>query len=956
MSIDNNTLDSTAVDVKAIIAKVVDYEILASELKASLGDKAVSRDPVRRFAWSTDASYFRIVPEVVVHADTLKQVQATLELARKHGAPVTFRAAGTSLSGQAIGPGILLMLGHDGFRKLEVNADGTRVTLGAAVIGADANAVLKPLNKKIGPDPATLTSAMVGGIVNNNASGMCCGTAQNSYQTLASMKLLLADGTVLDTDCEASRNNFSQSHGELLSSLADLASMVKANEALAQRIRKKYAIKNTTGYSLNALVDFDCPFDILNHLMVGSEGTLAFVDEVTYHTVDEARFKASAMAVFFSMEDAASAIPFLIGDSVAAAELLDWASIKAVTGKKGMPVWLKDLPEGAAILLIESRASDAQTLKAYTDEVIGKIAHIPTWQPIEFSTDAAVYSKYWAMRSGLFPIIGGERPKGSSVIIEDVAFEVQHLAAAARDLTALFHKHGYPEGVIYGHALAGNFHFIITPTFATQADIDRFHGFMQDVAEMVINTYDGSMKAEHGTGRAVAPFVEMEWGSDAYTLMKNIKALFDPTGMLNPGVILNDDTQVHVKNIKPCPVVDDLVDKCIECGFCEKTCPTSALNLTPRQRIATLREISRLEQSGDTAAAEELRAAAKYDVVDTCAACQLCTIACPVDNSMGQLVRKLRTPYISTTEQKVLDFQAKHFGAVNQVISTGFDALGIIHRITGDSLTSGLMKFGRMISKEVPYWDPSFPKGGSLPKVSAPKPGRETLVYFPACGGRTFGPTPLDTDKRPLPEVVVTVLERAGYNVVLPEHGRSLCCGQMWESKGDFKNADAKRLELIEVLKAKSDNGKLKVLVDALSCTKRTLGGDPDIEVTDLVEFLHDEVLPRLTLSQKEAVTLHLGCSAKHLKLDDKMQAIAQICAKQVHKPAGIDCCGYAGEKGLYKPEINEVALRNIKKLLPVGVKEGYYANRMCEVGLGKHSGIPYRHLVYLVEECSRGN
>ncbi|QYK08045.1 FAD-binding and (Fe-S)-binding domain-containing protein [Shewanella mangrovisoli] len=932
----------------------INYDAVYKELIQQLGESAVSNDPVRRFAWSTDASYFRIVPEIVVHADTLEQAKQTLAIARAHKVPVTFRAAGTSLSGQAIGEGILLILGHDGFRTIDISPDSNKITLGAAVIGADANAALKPLNKKIGPDPATLASAMVGGIVSNNASGMCCGTAQNSYQTIASAKLLFADGTELNTGCDKSKAAFTQSHGELLDSLASLAKLTRSNEVLAQRIRKKYSIKNTTGYSINALVDFEDPFDLINHLIVGAEGTLAFVEEVTYHTVDEAKFKASAMAVFFNMVDAASAIPPIIGDSVAAAELLDWASIKAVTGKKGMPDWLNELPEGAAILLIESRANDAQTLESYTQDVIAKLAHIKTERPISFSSDANVYSKYWAMRSGLFPIIGGERPKGSSVIIEDVAFNVEHLAAAAADLTELFHKHGYPEGVIYGHALAGNFHFIITPTFASQADIERFQGFMQDVAEMVIHKYDGSMKAEHGTGRAVAPFVEMEWGADAYTLMKRIKQIFDPEGLLNPGVILNDDSTVHVKNIKPCPVVDDFVDKCIECGFCEKTCPTSALNFSPRQRIATLREIERLEQSGDKVAAEKMRADAKYDVIDTCAACQLCTIACPVDNSMGQLVRKLRTPYISTTEQKVLDFQAKHFGAVNQVISTGFDVLGVIHKITGDGITNALMKTGRLLSKEVPYWNPDFPKGGKLPKPSPAKAGQETVVYFPACGGRTFGPTPKDPDNRTLPEVVVTLLERAGYNVITPEKTRDLCCGQMWESKGDFKNADAKRQELIDVVSKMSNGGKIPVLVDALSCTYRTLTGNPQVQITDLVEFMHDKLLDKLSINKKVNVALHLGCSARKMKLEPKMQAIADACSSQVHKPAGIDCCGYAGEKGLYKPEINASALRNIKKLIPVEIKEGYYANRMCEVGLTQHSGISYRHLAYLLEECSR--
>ncbi len=937
----------------------INYKAVVSDLRSQLGEKPVTDEYVRRFAWSTDASYFRIVPEVVVHAENMDQVKRTLAIAREHNAPVTFRAAGTSLAGQALGEGILLILGHDGFRKIEVSEDANQITLGSAVIGSDANAVLAPLNRKIGPDPATIASAMIGGIVANNASGMCCGTAQNSYQTIASTKLLFADGTELDTGCKKSKVAFSKSHGQMLEQVHELAHKTRHNLALSEKIRKKFSIKNTTGYGINALIDFCDPFDIINHLMVGMEGTLAFINEVTYHTVNEAKFKASALAVFHNMEDASRAIPLIDGESVAAAELLDWPSIKAVTGKPGMPDWLSELPPLSAILLIESRADDADTLDNYTKDVITKLQGFDFLRPISFTDDAAVYGEYWAMRKGLFPIVAGERPKGTSVIIEDVAFELEHLAGAAHDITALMHKFGYPEGCIYGHALAGNFHFIITPAFSTQDDIDNFHAFMDEIADMVINKYDGSMKAEHGTGRAVAPYVEMEWGQDAYQLMKSIKQLFDPQGILNPGVILNDDPKIHVKNIKPCPVVDDFVDKCLECGFCEKTCPTSALNLTPRQRIATLREIARLEQIGDHLAADSMRAAAKYDVIDTCAACQLCTIACPVDNKMGQLVRKLRTPSISSGQQKFLDFQANNFGAVNGVISAGFDMLGVIHKITGNGITATMMKAGRLLSSEVPYWNPSFPKGGKLPKVSAPIPGQETVVYFPACGGRTFGPTPVDTDKRPLPEVVVTLLERAGYNVITPPKTRDLCCGQMWESKGDFKNADAKRLELIQAVSAMTQDGKLPVIVDALSCTKRTLAGDPTltekVEIVDLVQFMHDKLMPKLTINKKSHAALHLGCSARTMKVEPIMTAIADACCHQVIRPAGIECCGYAGEKGLYKPEINASALRNIKKLIPVDVSEGYYANRMCEVGLTEHSGIPYRHLAYLLEECSRG-
>ena len=546
------------------------------------------------------------------------------------------------------------------------------------------------------------------------------------------------------------------------------------------------------------------------------------------------------------------------------------------------------------------------------------------------------------------------RPKGTSVIIEDVAFDVKHLAAAAADLQQLFQKHGYYEGVVYGHALAGNFHFIITPKFATEADIQQFDAFMQDVATMVIEKYDGSMKAEHGTGRAVAPFVEREWGSEAYGLMKEIKQFFDPLGLLNPGVLLNDDPTVHIKQMKRSPAVDDYIDSCIECGFCEATCPTKVLNVTPRQRISTLREITRLEEAGCHAESEALRVDSRYDVVDTCAACLMCTIACPVDAAMGKLTRKLRTADISPGEQRALDFQAKYYGMVNQGMSTAFDALHAFHKVAGDGATGALMKTGRAITKQVPYWNPDFPRGSRLPRQTVKGSERPRVVYFPSCGTRTFGPTPRDPDQRTLPQVLAQLIERCGYELILPDHSRELCCGQMWESKGDFKNADGKRDQLLKAVTALSEGGRYPVNVDAHSCTKRALVGAPDINITDAVDFIHDTLLPKLALRRKPQIALHVGCSSRTLNLEGKLQAIAEACAEQVVRPSGIECCAFAGEKGLFKPEMNASALRNLKRLLPDGLKEGYYANRMCELGLTHHSGISYRHVAYLVEECSR--
>jgi D-lactate dehydrogenase len=163
---------------------------------------------------------------------------------------------------------------------------------------------------------------------------------------------------------------------------------------------------------------------------------------------------------------------------------------------------------------------------------------------------------------------------------------------------------------------------------------------MDDVAQLVAVEFGGSLKAEHGTGRNMAPFVELEWGSDAYQLMWQLKRLLDPNGILNPDVVLSEDPQIHLKHLKPLPAADEIVDKCIECGFCEPVCPSKGLTLSPRQRIVIWRDIQAKKRAGvDTT---ELEAAYQYQGIDTCAATGLCAQRCPVGINTGELVKKLR--------------------------------------------------------------------------------------------------------------------------------------------------------------------------------------------------------------------------------------------------------------------------------------------------------------------------
>jgi D-lactate dehydrogenase len=322
-------------------------------------------DPLRTLAYGTDAGFYRLIPRIVVKVESEGEVAGVLAGAADAGLTVTFRAGGTSLSGQAVSDSVLVLLGK-GWRGYTISPDGSTIRLQPGVVGAHANAYLAPLGRKIGPDPASINAAMVGGIVANNASGMCCGTAQNSYRTLEGMRLMLADGTVLDTRDPASRAGFLAKKREMADAVAALASDVRSDEELSGRIRRKFAMKNTTGYSLNALVDFTDPVEIIQHLMVGSEGTLGFIADVTYRTVPEHPHKASALMVFEDIRGACAAVAALKGCRVDAVELMDRESLRSVEEKEGMPAYLRSLDGRAAALLVETRAETRADLLTAT--------------------------------------------------------------------------------------------------------------------------------------------------------------------------------------------------------------------------------------------------------------------------------------------------------------------------------------------------------------------------------------------------------------------------------------------------------------------------------------------------------------------------------------------------------------------------------------------------------------
>ena len=909
-------------------------------------------DSLSTLAFGTDASFYRLIPKLVLRVESEDEVVRILKLAHAERVPVTFRAAGTSLSGQAISDSVLIVLG-DNWNGRYIRQDGRQIRLQPGVIGAQANAWLAPFGRKIGPDPASINACKIGGIVANNASGMCCGTAQNTYHTLAGMRLVLADGSIVDSEVPSSVAAFRSSHGQLLEQLAELGRATRVNTELATKIRHKYRLKNTTGLSLNALVDYDEPMDILTHLLVGSEGTLGFISAVTYDTVPDHPHKASALIVFPDVETCCNAVTVLKSQPVSAVELLDRRSLRSVQNKPGMPTFVRELSSTACALLIESRAATKNLLHEQLTQIMDSIAMFPVEKQVDFSTDPAVYNQLWAIRKDTFPAVGAVRQTGTTVIIEDVTFPIEHLASGVNRLLALFEKHRYDEAILFGHALEGNLHFVFTQAFETPEQLARYSAFMDDVAQLVAVEFGGSLKAEHGTGRNMAPFVELEWGNEAYRLMWQLKRLLDPRGILNPDAVLSEDPHIHLKHLKPLPAADEIVDKCIECGFCEPVCPSKGLTLSPRQRIVIWREIQAKKRAGINT--DELERDYRYQGLDTCAATGLCAQRCPVDINTGDLVRKLRAR--TATHQGSATWLAEHFATALKGARFSLLAVNGVRKVLGAPWLKTTSESLRRISgNRLPQWSPAMPQAAQLIRFTPPTADqRPRVVYLAACVSRAMGPSFNDSEQMPLIDKTRALLEKAGFQVVFPDNQDNLCCGQPFASKGYPTQADAKRRELIDALLKASRGGLDPIYCDTSPCTLRLLqdGLDERLKLHDPVKFIREHLLDRLEFQpQDKPVAVHVTCSTQHLGEAQGLIDIVHLCSRQVVIPEGIHCCGFAGDKGFTTPELNGYSLRNLKDAVQT-CEEGISTSRTCEIGLSHFGGIDYHSLVYLVDRVT---
>ena len=965
---------------------------LVADLLTDLRPDAVTDREIDTARMAHDASHFLLQPRAVVFADGVEDVARALRRASEHRIPVTFRSGGTSLSGQAQTDGLLIDT-RRGFRGVRVLDGGARVRCLPGTTVRIVNAHLKPYGRALGPDPASETACTIGGVVADNSSGMLCGTEQNSYRTVDSMEILLPSGTRIDTGERDADERLAALEPHLHAGLARLRDRVRADPESVSRVTQQFSMKNTMGYGLNSFLDHERPVDILAHLMIGSEGTLGFLASVTFRTVPVHPLVATALLVFDSIDSATRALPDLIEAGTATAELMDAASLRVAQALPSSGDLLTGLDvERHTALLVEAQADTDADLRRGVDSLaaVVRTAKGLTLSPQAaasksdatdaFSTDPARRAQAWAVRKGLYTAVAGARPTGSTALLEDVVVPLPALPETVAGLQEMCTGYGYDDAVVFGHAKDANLHFMINPDLRDPAAVDTYARFTEDLVDLILGA-DGSLKAEHGTGRIMAPYVRRQFGDELYEVMVELKRLCDPHGLLNPGVILTDDADAHLHDLKRSDPVDPLVDRCVECGYCEPVCPSRDVTTTPRQRIVLMREMNQ----ADPARRAEIAKDFDYMAIDTCAADSMCVVNCPVAIDTGVMMKKLRAQQAPAPARKLGEVLAERWGTTTDVLRGGVGLAGLL---PGPALGAVTDLVRRVLPTDlVPSVGEDLPAAGTSRRTPARK-GPGDVVFFPSCLGEIFGPqgatgsgagpgAATGPTRDPLagsPGVTFAFLglcDAAGVPVHVPEGVEGLCCGTVWRSKGLGEGALAMARRTATTLLAATDDGRIPVVADASSCLHGLESvaadllaaaasgegeeGDGDlaerasaIEFLDVTTFVLRSVLPKLSLAQVwDRAVVHPTCSDVQGGTAPELVALAEAVAREVVVPVEVGCCGFAGDRGMLHPELTAAA--TAREAAEVATLDGdvhLSTNRTCEMGMTRATGRPYHHVL----------
>ncbi len=896
---------------------------------------------IDRLAYSRDASIYRLLPEVVVRPKNENDIQKLFKYAYNANKSITFRASGTSLSGQTVTDGIVAEIAYD-WQKIEVKNSGKSIRMETGVIGEHANQKLRKYQRKIGPDPASMKAARIGGIVANNASGMTTGKPCNSYNTLKNIRFILSNGNVYDTSNKKDCAKFVIREKELSDGLIAIKNSIIKNDVFRNKILDKYRLKNTVGYTLNSFLDYEHSLDIFAHLLIGSEGTLAFISNIELDTVPDPPFKSTGLILFPTIIDACNAINAIKNTGVNALELMDYASLKTAKYLTSVPYDINSLSQDSAALLCEFQEENnifnklendlRSVVQSYDGSLLGN-----------FEREDSNRLKLWKIRKSLFTTVGSLRKPGTSVITEDICFDIENLGEAITDLHRIFKKWKYQDAVVFGHAKDGNLHFVASIDLESKEGIARYKGMLDDITKMTIDKFNGSLKAEHGTGRNMAPFVEKEWGSDLYKIMWKVKNLADPNFILNPGVILNKNKNIHVNNLKPMPIVNSKIDLCVECGFCEPVCPSRRFTFTPRQRISVSRE-REMASLKNFSFSKKLKDDYLFSTEITCAVDGMCETVCPVNINTGEFVKELRSNNNGIVGKLFAIWISNHFRLTTKFFKFAIRILSLKTRLFKSKLTNNASNwFNKITRHRIPAWNSLITASSKFSQKIEYGTGK-TFIYYPSCISRTISS---DSKKKSIIEVMGQIANLAEIRLIIPDKIDNTCCSTPFSSKGYHETGIQIFERTIKLLYEVSKGGKIPIVVDTSPCTYKFLHPSDDIskEINKkLKELKFIDIIPFLDIITKDInykpldikIAVHPTCSTKKMEHLQILESLVKKCAKKVVIPENSNCCGFAGDRGLIVPQLTNNAVKYNKNQLSVEERKlnGYSSSRMCEIGM----------------------
>lgn len=889
-----------------------------------LAHDQIIEDEFLRYAYRTDASLYQMLPKLILLVKREEEVIQVIQSANRHNIKLTFRAAGTSLSGQAVTQEVLVVLSNDSWNRHLIHKEGKQITLEPGVIGANANNLLNKYQRRIGPDPGSINSAKIGGIIANNSSGMCCGISKNSYATLVNMRAIFANSSVLDSSSKTNIEKFKEDNSHLISGILRIKEQISSDIEVSSFIRKKFAIKNTSGYSLNAFLDFEDPIKIIERLLIGSEGTLGFISSVTLNTVVDEPYKALNL-IYGSLQELVELTVKISHLDISAIELLDYLSLESVSHVNELKPYLIKTHKTTAAIMIELTASNEEQLNQKLIQINNHINDANILHQTGFLTDQKLTAILWKARKGILPSLAGQRPPGTTVLIEDVAVAMNLLPALIDDMHGMFKKYQYTNAAIFGHVKDGNIHFVLTPNFADQEEIQRYDQFMRDFTELVSKKYHGSLKAEHGSGRNIASFAHIEWGKKCWDIMWQIKHLFDPKNIFNPDVKLTLDKTLHLRSLKTLPITNHLIDKCMECGFCEEVCPSRNFSLTPRQRIALAREIDKLPEAKQKLWQKKY----EYYGIDTCATTGMCQTRCPVGINTGEFILSLKSNKNNVIKHDTYLSKAK----------TKIQMANSLGRLIGRSNLQLITEYAHSKQKVIPVYLKNMPQAQKFNfEVIEDKPSPQILL-MPACPNRIFAASAL-----PYSYPNYEVLEKMGFSVNYIKPSQGACCGQLYHSQNNLTMQENSIKEFTKYLSPDAIT-----LIDNSSCAE--FAAKYNLRTQDINRFIVENINPLNLKPKYHKIALHIDCSSSKNAFNEQYITILKKCADEIIIPDGIYCCGFAGDKGFTTPELNKSSLANLKEQVS-DCEVGVTFNRSCQIGLSYHSQINYISLAELVLQC----